>query len=105
MISLSATKAMAEVQAHGNIFEDIKIRELTGLGKKEYDKLKKNGYTSAMDIVKGLRSNVDISIKTTGSKQVDSSDITKKLQQKEYDLIVAQWKQITPKNKKISYRA
>ena len=49
-----------EVQAHGNIYEDIKIRELTGLSKKEYDKLKKNGYTSAMDIVRGLHSDVDI---------------------------------------------
>lgn len=89
-----------EVQAHGNKYEDIKIRELTGLSKKEYDKLKKNGYTSAMDIVRGLHSDVDISIKTTGGKQIDSSDITKKLQQKEYDLIVAQWKQITPKIKR-----
>ena len=50
-----------EVQAHGNKYEDIKTRELTGLSKKEYDKLKKNGYTSAFDISKGLHSDVDIS--------------------------------------------
>ena len=29
-----------EVQAHGNLFEDIKTREITGLGKEEYDKLR-----------------------------------------------------------------
>ena len=29
-----------EVQAHGNYFEDIKIRELTGFSKDEYDSMK-----------------------------------------------------------------
>ena len=42
-----------EVQAHGNYFEDIKTREITGMSKDEYDNLKDNGYTSSMDIVKG----------------------------------------------------
>ena len=43
---------MAEVQSHGNDFEDLIITELTGKTKKEYDSLKgKDGYTSAMDIV------------------------------------------------------
>ena len=28
---------MAEVQAHGNYFEDLKIRELTGYSKEDYD--------------------------------------------------------------------
>ena len=33
---------MFEVQAHGIVFEDLKIKQLTGLSKKEYDKLKLN---------------------------------------------------------------
>ena len=33
---------MAEVQAHGNYFEDLKIRELTGYSKEEYDSFKNN---------------------------------------------------------------
>ena len=38
---------MAEVQSHGNDFEDLIITELTGKTKKEYDSLKgKDGYTS-----------------------------------------------------------
>ena len=82
-----------EVQAHGNIYEDIKIRELTGLGKKEYDKLKKNGYTSAMDIVRGLHSDVDISIKTTGSNSVGCGDILKRRKELQYDMIVARYTQ------------
>ena len=44
-----------EVQAHGNKFEDIVTRERTGLSKKEYDGLKKNGYTSSFDLSKGLK--------------------------------------------------
>ena len=60
-----------EVKAHGNYFEDIKTREITGMSKDEYDDLKDNGYTSSMDIVKGLYSDRDISIKTAKSKKVD----------------------------------
>ena len=88
-----------EVQAHGNKYEDIKIRELTGLSKKEYDKLKKNGYTSVFDISKGLHSDVDISIKTTGCNSVNSGDIRRMRSHSEYDLIIAQWEQVTPTKK------
>ena len=88
-----------EVQAHGNKYEDIKIRELTGLGKKEYDKLKKNGYTSVFDISKGLHSDVDISIKTTGSNSINSGDIRRMRSHSEYDLIVARYDQVTPTKK------
>ena len=99
MISLSATKAMAEVQAHGNIFEDIKIRELTGFGKKEYDKLKKNGYTSAMDIIKGLHSDVDVSIKTAGGNSVNCGKILSRREEQEYEMVVANYTQV--ENKKV----
>ena len=88
-----------EVQAHGNHYEDLKIRELTGLGKKEYDKLKKNGYTSVFDISKGLHSDVDISIKTTGSNSVNSGDIRRMRSHSEYDLIIARYDQVTPTKK------
>ena len=88
-----------EVQAHGNKYEDIKIRELTGLSKKEYDKLKKNGYTSVFDISKGLHSDVDISIKTTKSNSVNSGDIRRMRSHSEYDLIIARYDQVTPTKK------
>ena len=45
-----------EVQAHGNYYEDLKTRQITGLSKADYDALKDNGYTSGMDIMKGLLS-------------------------------------------------
>ena len=43
-----------EVQQHGNYYEDLKTRQITGLDKKTYDSLKDNGYTSGMDIMQGL---------------------------------------------------
>ena len=83
-----------EVQAHGNYFEDIKTREITGMSKDEYDNLKDNGYTSSMDIVKGLYSDRDISIKTAKSKKVDCGDILRRRAETEYDIIIGLWNQV-----------
>ena len=77
---------MAEVQAHGNYFEDLKIRELTGYSKEDYDSFKNNGYTSSMDIVKGLYYYKDVSIKTTNGNKVDCGDILRRMSEKEYEV-------------------
>ena len=82
-----------EVQAHGNYYEDLKTRQITGLGKAEYDALKENGYTSGMDIMKGLMSANDYSIKTTNGNRIDCGDILRRRQENEYHLVVAQWEQ------------
>ena len=82
-----------EVQAHGNLFEDVKTREITGLSKEEYDKLKSNGYTSSMDIVKGLHSDIDVSIKTAKGKKVDCGDVLRRRAEFEYDIVIGQWAQ------------
>lgn len=84
---------MAEVQAHGNKFEDLKIKELTGLSKEEYDKLKPNGYTSSFDLVEGIVVPFNGSIKTTGKRKVDCADILKRMEEKEYRLIVGCYSQ------------
>jgi len=84
---------MSEVQAHGNAFEDLKIRELTGLSKNEYDKLKPNGYTSSFDLVEGISIPYNVSIKTTGKKTVECADILKRMEEKEYRLIVGYYSQ------------
>ena len=86
-----------EVQAHGNQYEDKKIREITGMSKDEYDNLKDNGYTSSMDIVKGLYSDRDISIKTAKSKKVDCGDILRRRAETEYDIIIGLWNQVGDK--------
>ena len=86
-----------EVQAHGNYFEDIKIRELTGLSKDEYDSMKDNGYTSSMDIVKGLYSDRDVSVKTAKGRKVDCGDILRRRSETEYDIIIGVWDQVGDK--------
>tara|TARA_B100001769_G_C21836881_1_gene454269 strand:+ start:67 stop:675 length:609 start_codon:yes stop_codon:yes gene_type:complete len=85
---------MAEVQAHGNYFEDLKIRELTGYSKEDYDSFKNNGYTSSMDIVKGLYYYKDVSIKTAKGKKVDCGDILRRRSETEYDIIIGLWDQV-----------
>jgi|TARA_R100001443_G_scaffold453_11_gene1799 hypothetical protein len=85
---------MAEVQLHGNNFEDLKIRELTGLSKKDYDSLKgKGGYTSAMDLIEGLIVDKNYSIKTAKGNKVDCGDILRRMREDNYTIIVGQWSQ------------
>ena len=79
---------MFEVQAHGIVFEDLKIKHLTGLSKKEYDKLKLNGYTSSFDLVNGIIVNYNASIKASGKNSIDCAVILKRMEEKEYKLIV-----------------
>ena len=46
-----------------------------------------------MDIMKGLLSANDYSIKTTNGNRVDCGDILRRRDEKEYHLVVAQWEQ------------
>ena len=83
-----------EVQAHGNYYEDLKTRQITGLSKAEYDALKENGYTSGMDIMKGLMSAYDYSIKTSKGNKVDCGDILRRRQETDYNLVVGCYSQV-----------
>ena len=83
-----------EVQAHGNYYEDLKTRQITGLGKAEYDALKENGYTSGMDIMKGLLSISDYSIKTTNGNKIDCGDVLRRRQETDYNLVVGCYSQV-----------
>ena len=82
-----------EVQAHGNYYEDLKTRQITGLSKDDYDALKENGYTSGMDIMKGLLSPYDYSIKTTNGNKIDCGDILRRRQETDYNLVVGVYEQ------------
>ena len=82
-----------EVQAHGNYYEDLKTKQITGLSKEEYDALKENGYTSGMDIMKGLMSPSDYSIKTTSGNKIDCGDILRRRQETDYNLVVGVYAQ------------
>ena len=83
-----------EVQAHGNYYEDLKTKQITGLDKKSYDALKENGYTSGMDIEKGLLSAYDYSIKTSKGNTVDCGDILRRRQETDYNLVVGCYSQV-----------
>ena len=83
-----------EVQAHGNYYEDLKTRQITGLDKKSYDSLKESGYTSGMDIMKGLLSTTDYSIKTTGSNSVNCGDLLRRRLETDYNLVVGCYSQV-----------
>ena len=82
-----------EVQQHGNYYEDLKTRQITGLDKKTYDSLKSNGYTSGMDIMQGLLSVSDYSIKTTNGNKIDCGDILRRRQETDYNLVVGVYSQ------------
>ena len=83
-----------EVQAHGNYYEDLKTKQITGLDKKSYDALKENGYTSGMDIMKGLLSISDYSIKTTNGNKIDCGDVLRRRQETDYILVVGVYEQV-----------
>ena len=83
-----------EVQAHGNYYEDLKTRQITGLSKVYYDSLKENGYTSGMDIMKGLLSISDYSIKTTNGNKIDCGDVLRRRQETDYILVVGVYEQV-----------
>ena len=83
-----------EVQAHGNYYEDLKTRQITGLSKVDYDALKENGYTSGMDIMKGLLSISDYSIKTTNGNKIDCGDVLRRRQETDYNLVVGCYSQV-----------
>ena len=83
-----------EVQAHGNYYEDLKTKQITGLSKEEYDALKENGYTSGMDIMKGLLSVSDYSIKTTNGNKIDCGDVLRRRQETDYNLVVGCYSQV-----------
>ena len=83
-----------EVQAHGNYYEDLKTRQITGLSKVDYDALKENVYTSGMDIMKGLLSISDYSIKTTNGNKIDCGDVLRRRQETDYNLVVGCYSQV-----------
>lgn len=83
-----------EVQQHGLIFEDFKIKEITGLSKTEYDILKYGGYTSKFDLVDGIIVDKNYSIKTTKTNRIDCGDVLSRMKELDYILIIGAYKQI-----------
>ena len=90
---------MAEVQAHGNQYEDRVIRERTDMTKDEYDAKKENGYTSEFDLASGLVVDYNGSIKTTKNNTICCSDLLRKMKHNDYHLIVGVYEQVGKQKK------
>jgi hypothetical protein len=95
-----------EVQNHGVLFEDSVIRAITGLSKDEYQALLENAYTASMDIVKGVKSDANFSVKVSkGGKSIGCGDILRFIRHcrdDEFTMVVGAWQQVTPTVKRYS---
>lgn len=93
-----------EVQNHGVLFEDSIIRAITGLSKDEYQTLLENAYTASMDVVKGIKSDVNYSVKVSkDGKSIGCGDIIRFIKHSrddEFTMVVGAWQQISPEVKR-----
>jgi hypothetical protein len=89
-----------EVQNHGVLFEDSVIRAITGLSKDEYQNKLENAYTASMDVVKGIESEADYSIKVSkDGKSIGCGDLLRFMRHSrdgEFTMVVGAWRQISP---------
>ena len=89
-----------EVQNHGVLFEDNVIRAITGLSKDEYQNKLENAYTASMDVVKGIESEADYSIKVSkDGKSIGCGDLLRFMRHSrdgEFIMVVGAWQQVTP---------
>ena len=85
-------------QGHGEDFENEVIFSLTGKTKKDYEKLIPNGYTSQLDIHKGILGvEFNGSVKTTGSDSVGCGSILDRhteCKELDFTFIIGKWKQV-----------
>jgi len=92
-----------EVQIHGNLFENEIILQHTGLTKTQYQNLPGNSYTSWFDITKGIKSNSNISIKTSKEqKAIACGDILRFVDccyNSNFTIVIGAWKQNNPTHK------
>jgi hypothetical protein len=93
-----------EVQNHGVLFEDSIIRAITGLSKDEYQTLLENAYTASMDVVKGIKSDVNYSVKVSkDGKSIGCGDIIRFIKHSrddEFTMVVGAWQQISSEVKR-----
>jgi len=95
-----------EVQNHGVLFEDSIIRAITGLSKDEYQTKLENAYTASMDVVKGIESDANYSVKVSkGGKSIGCGDILRFIRHcrdDEFTMVVGAWCQVSPTVKRYS---
>lgn len=95
-----------ESQYHGLVFEDIILSKITGMSKSKYETMLDGKYTSSMDIVKGIHSDLNYSIKVSKcGKTIDCGDILRfyDYTKEGFNMIVGCWNQKSPTIKNYDY--
>lgn len=88
-----------EVQSHGVEFEDSVIKAITGLSKAEYQTRLSYAYFASMDVVKGVESDVNYSIKVSKGRDIGCANILRFMdhcRDTEFTMVVGVWQQISP---------
>jgi hypothetical protein len=88
-----------EVQSHGVVFEDSVVRSITGLSKAEYQTRLTHAYFATMDVVKGVESDTNYSIKVSKGRDIGCANILRFIdhcRDSEFTMVVGVWQQISP---------
>jgi hypothetical protein len=88
-----------EVQNHGVLFEDSVVRSITGFSKAEYQPKLPHAYFATMDVVKGVESDVNYSIKVSKGRDIGCGNILRFIEHckdTEFTMVVGVWQQISP---------
>lgn len=88
-----------EVQSHGVVFEDSVVKAITGFSKTEYQPKLPHAYFATMDVVKGVESEVNYSIKVSKGRDIGCAHILRFIdhcRDTEFTMVVGVWQQISP---------
>jgi hypothetical protein len=88
-----------EVQRHGVVFEDSVVKAITGFSKAEYQTKLDHAYFASMDVVKGIESEVNYSIKVSKGRDIGCAHILRFIdhcRDTEFTMVVGVWQQVSP---------
>ena len=88
-----------EVQGHGVLFEDSVVNAITGFSKAEYQTKIDHAYFASMDVVKGVESDINYSIKVSKGRDIGCAHILRFIdhcRDTEFTMVVGVWQQVSP---------
>jgi hypothetical protein len=88
-----------EVQNHGVLFEDSVVNAITGFSKVEYQTKLDHAYFATMDVVKGIESNANYSVKVSKGRDIGCGNILRFIEHckdSEFTMVVGVWQQVAP---------
>lgn len=88
-----------EVQNHGVLFEDSVVSAITGFSKADYQPKLPHAYFATMDVVKGVESDTNYSIKVSKGRDIGCAHILRFIdhcKDTEFTMVVGVWQQVSP---------